>query len=120
MNKKIITIIIITIILLASTIIYLINIPKEEIENKDEEIIISFDDQINPYTYQGLTVEILRMRNRGILDKIFTVGNSWKNPPVYYFIVDVDGEIGNASKLEAAGGIKGEGTFNEWDTMLKE
>ena len=87
-------------------------------ENAVEEIDI--DDRINPYIYQGLTVEILRMRNRGLLDKMLTFGTSWKNTPEYYYIVDVDGEIGDSSEVEAAGGVTGSGTFTEWDTFLKE
>ena len=90
---------------------------KIEVEPKATKMI---DDQINPYIYQGLTVEILRMRNRGIIDKMSRLGIKPPEPPEFYYIVEVDGEIGNASEVEAAGGVKGSGTFQEWDTFLKE
>ncbi len=93
--------------------------PEEVRENILVKPIV-YNDRINPYIYQGVTVEILRMRNRGILESIIPVGVKWKHPPTYYFIVEVDGEIGNASTIEAAGGIKGEGTFTVWDTFFKE
>lgn len=94
---------------------------KSKVKNDEirvEEITI--DDRINPYIYTGLTVEILRMRNRALMDEILHFGTSWKSCPEYYYIVEVDGEIGDASEVEAAGGVTGSGTFNEWDTMLKE
>jgi len=51
---------------------------------------------------------------------MFTLGNSYQNPPEFYYIVDVDGEIGDSSEVEASGGVWGSGTFKEYDTMLKE
>jgi len=123
MNKKIKTTLlalaIVVIIVISGTFAYIQfnNEEKREEEPKETKVI---DDRINPYIYQGLTVEILRMRSRGILDSMSKIGNSWKNPPVYYYIVDVDGEAGDSSELEAAGGVTGSGTFNVWDTMGKE
>ena len=117
---KIVSIGIVVILLVGLTNFYFFTEePKNDNKgNAVEEIEI--DDRINPYIYQGLTVEILRMRNRGLLDKMLTFGTSWKNTPEYYYIVDVDGEIGDSSEVEAAGGVTGSGTFNEWDTMGKE
>jgi len=121
-QKKIIMIGAVGLVVLLLTILaFYFFFNEQEIVNEEhpfEEIVI--DDQINPYIYQGLTVEILRMRNHGIIEKMFTMGYSWKNPPEFYYIVEVDGEIGNASVVEGAGGITGSGTFSEWDTFLKE
>lgn len=90
---------------------------------KDEKAPIDvfvLDDRINPYIYQGLTVEILRMRNRGIIEPMSTLRPRLPSPPEFYFIVEVDGEVGDSRILQAAGGVTGSGTFNEWDTFLKE
>ncbi|MFH1014224.1 MAG: hypothetical protein V1769_06960, partial [Thermoplasmatota archaeon] len=93
--------------------------PKNDKEEQPvKEIVI--DDRINPYIYQGLTVEVLRMRNRGIIDAMSSLGIRAPEPPEFYYIVNVDGEIGNSSTVEAAGGVNGSGTFKEWDTFLKE
>ena len=112
-----IIIILLIITIFTSYVLYIMG--EEVVEDVPIESKI-VDDRINPYIYQGLTVEILRMRNRRIIDKMLTFGTSWRNPPTFYYVVDVDGEVGDSSLVEAAGGVVGEGTFNEWDTMLKE
>lgn len=109
------------IILLIATVNYLFFTEPPKNENTEElaeRPVI--DDRINPDIYQGLTVEILRMRARGIIDAITSSGSGWKNPPEFYFIIEVDGEVGDASEVESAGGVVGSGTFNEWDTFQKE
>lgn len=115
---ELLAIVIVTIILFASLIIVFEKRDIGEVEEKEDVVVV--DDQINPYIYQGLTVEILRMRNRGIIDAMTQFGTGWRNPAEFYFVVEVDGEIGDASKVEAAGGVTGSGTFTEWDTFLKE
>ena len=115
---KLMAIVAVAIIVLAGLIIVFESQKEEEVEEQEEVFVV--DDRINPYIYQGLTVEILRMRNRGLMDKMLTFGTSWKKNPEYYYIVEVDGEIGDASEVEAAGGVTGSGTFTEWDTFLKE
>ena len=64
-------------------------------ENAVEEI--DRDDRISPLTNQGLTVEILRIRHRGILDEIFKMAYSWKDPPRSYWITNVDGKECNSA-----------------------
>jgi len=123
MNNKNITIKLMAIV--AAAIIVLAGLilvfeSQKEVEVEEQEEVIVVDDRINPYIFQGLTVEILRMRNRGLLDKMLTFGTNWKNTPEYYYIVDVDGEVGDSGEVEAAGGVTGSGTFTEWDTMGKE
>ena len=115
---KLMAILAVVIIVLAALVIVFESQKEEQAEEKDEVKVI--DDRINPYVYQGLTVEVLRMRYRGILDTIFNFGNSYKNIPEYYYVVEVDGEIGDSSEVEASGGNWGSGTFSEYDTMLKE
>ena len=115
---KLMAVVAIAIILLAGLIIVFESQKEEEVEEQEEVFVV--DDRINPYIYQGLTVEVLRMRNRGLLDKISKVGTSWRKCPEYYYVVEVDGEVGDSSEVEAAGGVKGSGAFTEWDTMLKE
>jgi hypothetical protein len=115
---KLIAVITIIIVLSAGLMVVFTGEEKKKDTSEKEEIVI--DDRINPLIYQGLTVEILRMRNRGLLDKISTSGTSWRNTPEYFYVIEVDGEIGDSAEVEAAGGVTGSGTFTEWDTMLKE
>ena len=115
---KLIAVITVAIVLFGGLIVVFTGEEKEKDTEKKEEIVV--DDRINPLIYQGLTVEVLRMRNRGLLERMTSFGTSWKQCPEYYFVIEVDGEVGDASEVEAAGGVTGSGTFNEWDTMLKE
>lgn len=115
---KLIAVITSIIVLSAGLLVVFTEEEKKKENGEKEEIII--DDRINPLIYQGLTVEILRMRNRGLLEKMTSFGTGWRQCPEYYFVIEVDGEVGDASKVEAAGGVTGSGTFTEWDTMLKE
>ena len=108
----------VAIIILASVIVVFESQKEEKVEEKEE--VIEIDDRISPFLSQGLTVEVLRIRNRGLMDKMLSFGSGWKNPPEYYWVSNVDGEIGDTSVIEAAGGVEGSGTFTEWDTMLKE
>lgn len=117
-SLKLIAVITVVIVLIASFVV-MFDKPTEEKKEEIEELVI-IDDRISPFLSQGLTVEILRMRNRGLMEKMLTFGSSWKHPPEYYWVSDVDGEIGDTSAIEAAGGVEGSGTFSEWDTMLKE
>jgi len=120
MEKKMIILFsstIVAIILIVSLTILFFN---DDVDDKIQEPTITIDNKISPYLSQQLTVEILRIRNRGIIDKMLTFGTSWKNPPTFYYVADVDGEIADTSKIEASGGVAGEGTFNEWDTIRME
>jgi hypothetical protein len=123
MNKKnkttFLALLIVAILVISGTFVYLQSIAEEKPDEEQEEKKL-IDDRINPYIYQGLTVEILRMRNRGIIAPMSSLGIKPPEPPEFYYIVEVDGEVGDASELEAAGGVTGSGTFKEWDTFLKE
>lgn len=115
---KLMAIVAVAIMVLAGLIIVFESQKEEKVDEQEDIKVV--DDRINPYIQQGLTVEILRMRNRGLLEKMLKIGNSWKNCPEYYYVVEVDGEIGDSSTAEAAGGVTGSGSFTEWDTMGKE
>ena len=119
-NTKIISaIIVVIIIILSSTLVYL-SLDLDEVKKdtkKEEEIII--DNRISPYTNQGLVLEVLRIRHRGLLDKILNFGTSWKNKPQFYFISNID-NTEYISKNVAAAGAESEILFNTWDTFFQE
>ena len=68
-------------------------------EPTDEEITV--DDQISPFSNQGIIVQLDRFRNRDLIDKILKIGTSWKNPPNFYYIATIDG-LEYISKDESA------------------
>ena len=88
---------------------------KDHEEDTVEDAVI--DDQISLLTNQGLTIEILRIRHRDILDKIFKISYTFKDPPSSYWITIVDGKECNSSGNV---GFGSSGYFNEWDNMLKD
>ncbi|MCJ7571306.1 MAG: hypothetical protein MUO82_05470, partial [Candidatus Thermoplasmatota archaeon] len=122
MNKKNKTILlalaILTIIILSSTFVY-IQYTKEEKHEEEPENIKVIDNRISPLTNQGLILEILRIRHRGLLDKIIKTGNSWKQKPSFYFISNID-DTEYISKDVVAAGAESEILFNTWDTILQE
>ena len=88
----------------------------EDAEDEDKESeILEIDDQISPYTNQGLYVKMLRIRHRGLLDKIMTRGTSWKNKPSFYYIATVDGKEGNS-----IGSLGEQGVYTDWDSFGEE
>ena len=108
-----VTLIIVAILILYSVFYYFEYFKEEEIEQIIEKRTI--DNQINPYTNQGLIVEILRIRHRGLLDKMYKFGLSWRKAPSFYWIAEVDGEECNTK-----GNIGETGVFTDWDTFDKE
>jgi len=119
-NNKIISVIIVLILILAGTLLY-IQYNQESSEKEEKSEIQIIDDRISPFQGQKLTVELLRIRNRGLLDKMLKPGFGWREPEnSFYWVTEVDGEVGDSSHILAAGGKEGDGTFKEWDTILKE
>jgi len=108
---------ILVLIILVSTFAYLTIFSQKMLEEEKEPMEKDIDDRISPLTNQGLTVEILRIRHRDILDEIFKITYSWKDPPKSYWITNMDGKecnsLGNI-------GYGSSGLYNEWDTMLKD
>jgi hypothetical protein len=85
---------------------------------KTEEVRI--DDQISPYTNQALFLVVNRIRHRGLLDELLQVGaKPWKNKPVYYFQMDIDGEVATSKDI-ATHANTGEVYFNTWDSIFKD
>jgi hypothetical protein len=78
------------------------------------------DDRISPLVQQGLILEIDRIRDRGLLDKIMKTGTSWKQKPQFYFISNIDGSEYISKDVASAGGVKTETLFNTWDTIFQE
>ncbi|MBS3777864.1 MAG: hypothetical protein KGY50_01070 [Candidatus Thermoplasmatota archaeon] len=94
----------------------------EKITEDEQEVIL--DDQISPYTNQGLTVQILRIRHRGLLEKMMgdalngwiSFDQSWKEKPSFYYATKIDGK-----ESTSKGSIGADGTmFHVWDTICME
>ena len=119
-NKLIIGLIVIILAVIILLGIYYLFFSETEKIIEKPEIIIETDNRISPNENQGLTLEVLRIRNRELLNKIMNSGNSWKNKPNLYFITEIDGQeyisknVGSASR-----GIT-ETFFMEWDTIHME
>ena len=102
------------------SLITIFELLKEEKPEPESDVIPAVDDRISPYENQGLTVEIKRIRNRGLMDKMLTFGTDWKNKPTFFWKCSVDGKEHIADKMWSAGGVEGTGSFTEWDTLGKE
>lgn len=86
-------------------------------EPAKEAVVTTIDDRISPNISQQLDVEVLRIRNRGLYDLMLQRGNGWKNPPKFYWIINVDGKEANSFGTVGTGST---GMFNTWDTMMLE
>jgi hypothetical protein len=93
---------------------YIFIISNEQKERSEEGPIKTYDNRISPDINQGLTVEVLRIRNRGLLERMLVLGTSWKKTPSFYWIIDVDGKTSNSLGYI---GLGSSGAFNTWDTM---
>ena len=91
---------------------------KDDIKVTFEEIDI--DDRVSPDLNQGLIVEINRIRNRLLMEKMLTFGTDWKYPPTFFWTVIVDDKEHPTDEICSAGGVEGSGAFTEWDTLGKE
>lgn len=77
------------------------------------------DDRISPYANQALIFEVLRIRHRGLLDKLITPGTAWKTKPEFYFTTEIDGML-YESHIVGQHGRVDEILFNTWDSMFQE
>lgn len=91
----------------------------DSIHEQSDDIPI-IDDQISPLTNQGLVLEVLRIRHRGLLDEIVKMGTSWKDDPMYYFVSNIDGQEYVSKDIEGAGGVTTEDPFVGWDSIFQE
>ena len=109
---KIVAAIVVVILIIAGLAAYII-INGEEKETDEDTTEDEIDDRITPYTIQGLIVEVNRIRNRGLMDKILVVGSlSWRQTPSFYYKIEVDEKVGNSR-----GNVGTYGVFNKWDTF---
>lgn len=83
------------------------------------ETMTIVDDRISPYENQGVILEILRIRHRGLLDKLLTPGRAWKTPPEFYFITEMDGMEYVSKDVEQHTRVT-EVLFTTWDSMFQE
>lgn len=86
--------------------------PEQKPISEDE---IEIDDRISPYTNQGIMIEMLRIRNRGLLDKMMQLGRSWRDSPSFYWKLTVDGK-----ECDPQGNLGYTGIYTMWDTFGKE
>ncbi len=77
------------------------------------------DPRIAPYENQGVILEVLRIRHRGLLDKLLAPGNSWKTTPEFYFITNIDG-MEYISKDVQQQSTSAEILFETWDSIFQE
>ncbi len=61
-------------------------------ESATEEPIeeVTIDDRISPLTTQAVSLEVNRIRKKGIEEQMRKIGTSWKNAPSYYFEAVLD------------------------------
>ena len=62
--------IIIVAVFISSAIFVYMNLPEELKPEEEEQIEFVVDDQISPLSNQGICLEILRIRHRGIMEKM--------------------------------------------------
>ncbi len=84
-----------------------------------QQTSITLDDRISPLENQGVVLEVLRIRDRDLIDKLLKPGKSWENKPTFYFISDMDG-LEYISKDVTQHGRTTEVMFTTWDTMFEE
>ncbi len=111
--KKIGAVVVIGILLIVSLIVMFYYLSeseeKEPVIEESEKIV---DDRISPNENQALFIKILRIRNRGLMDKMLSFGSSWKETPNFYYTVSVDDEIGSAK-----GNVGKSGVYSTYDTI---
>jgi len=120
-NFTIIASIFIVFILTLTVLYYTFGVPEDD--DSDDDTIkntVIIDDQISPLTNQGLVLEVLRIRHRGLLDQIVKRGTGWKNQPEFYFISEIDDQEYISKDIEGAGGVISEIPFVGWDTIFQE
>ncbi len=93
-------------------------LPDEKVKEIIEESKLA-DDRISPLEKQGVVLEVLRIRHRGMLEKLMKRGNSWKDTPSFYYITNMDG-LEYISKNVQQHGHMTEILFNTWDTIGQE
>jgi len=83
------------------------------------EKIDVMDDRISPYENQAVILEVLRIRHRGLLEKLLQPGRFWRTTPLFYFISEMDGMEYISKDVEQHRKVT-EVLFNTWDSMFQE
>ena len=120
MNKKskkymfVLAVFLVVLVLIGSAV-FVYYEPYQEKEDESEETAEpEIDNRIDPYLNQGLRVEILRIRNRRLLDEMTSPSIRMKNAPSFYWKVIVDEKEDDSS---GSVGLGSTGTYVMWDTM---
>ncbi|PNX52652.1 MAG: hypothetical protein BV458_08515, partial [Thermoplasmata archaeon M9B2D] len=114
-----VTAVFVALLIISTAFLYYGYIATTEKVQETQEEPVRIDDRISPLENQGLTLEVLRIRHRGCLERLMKPGNSWKTNPSFYFISNMDG-LEYASKDVTQHGRTAEILFNTWDTMFEE
>lgn len=77
------------------------------------------EDRISPYENQAVILEVLRIRHRGLLEKLIKPGISWIMKPQFYFISTMDGMEYVSKDVEQHRQVT-EVLFNTWDSIFQE
>ena len=114
-----VTLLIVVAIVLSA--VYLPDLLKaEKPATTEQPLQFEIDDRISPGGLnQGLILEVLRIRHRGLLDKIMKNGISWRTKPQFFFISDIDDQVYISKDVVGSGGAS-EILFNTWDTIFQE
>lgn len=114
-----IALMIVVLLIISSVFVYYeyFAIEEKTQEKKEEPKII--DDRISPLENQAMILEVLRIRHRGLYDRLMKPGLSWRNAPLFYFIAELDGVPYISKDVEHLGNVQ-ETLFNSWDTMFQE
>jgi len=80
-----ITLLVVACLVISSIFVYYNFFDKEEetVEEEPEDIVV--DDRITPFADQTVSLEIHRIRKRGIEEVMRKPGRSWKNQPSFFY-----------------------------------
>ncbi len=84
-----VAILVVALLILSSIFVYYEYFAEEEIQEIKEEFKI--DDRISPLENQGVVIEVLRIRHRGLYDKLTKTRRGWKANPTFLFVANMDG-----------------------------
>jgi len=117
-----VTLLIVAVLIISSTFVYFEYYAEKSADDDERETGEPLYDYeaISPYVNQAVIIEIERIRHRGIIDAMMSSGRSWKSPPQFYFITNMDDQEYISKDVAAAGGASNEELFNTWDSMFIE
>ena len=121
-KQKAVFYVLIGVIVILTTIFFSFSFGLFDTEIKEPEKTqdVLVDDQISPYTNQALFLEVNRIRHRGLIDELLRFGGRpWKNKPVFYFEMDIDGEVATSKDI-ATYADTGQIYYVTWDSMFED